>query len=65
MKGFSDLVAKVTHLDLSLDVSECVGRAHVRVVLDTFHIQFYLHVQLFRVCAHHPLDLFGGDHNHL
>lgn len=65
MKVSSVLLARVTHLDLSLDVSECVGSAHVRVILDAFHIQFYLQVQLFRVCADHLLDLLGGDHNHL
>lgn len=55
-----------THLDLPLDVSQGVGRAHVRIVLDTFNIQLYPHVQLhFRVGAHHLLDFFGGDHNHL
>lgn len=53
-----------THLDLLLDVSEGVCGAHVSVFLDGNHIQFHLHVLNFLVCAHHLMDLFGGDHDH-
>lgn len=54
------------HLDLWLDVPESVCSSHVAIFMDTNYIQFYLHIQFhFGVCAHHLLDLLGGNHYHL